>query len=157
MSILHALQREFQLLRDENCCLKASSGCVLNEESLKNDDAKVKFYTGLTFFKTLMALIMYISAHVVSGPRSTITRFQQFLMVLIKLRLNLPNQDIAYRFGVHQSSVSRNFRKWIDVMYSVRFRQVREGVIWEVLCTTPLGGSGGMPPQENFEILTLSG
>ena len=38
-------------------------------------------------------------------------------MVLMKLRLNLTNQDIAYRFGVHQSSVSRNFRKWIDVMY----------------------------------------
>ena len=38
-------------------------------------------------------------------------------MVLLKLRLNLSDQDIAYRFGIHQSTVSRNFRKWIDVMY----------------------------------------
>lgn len=111
------LQTECQLLRDENCCLKASSGCLLTEESLKHDDAKVKFYTGLPFFKTLMAVFTYISAHVVSGPRSSITKFQQFIMVLMKLRLNLTNQDIAYRFGIHQSSVSRNFRKWIDVMY----------------------------------------
>ena len=77
----------------------------------------LKLNTGLPFFKTLIVVFTYISAHVVSGPRSSITKFQQFIMVLMKLRLNLPNQDIAYRFGIHQSSVSRNFRKWIDVMY----------------------------------------
>ena len=114
--IVH-LQTECQLLRDENCRLRESSGCLLNEESLKNDNVKVKFYTGLPCFETLMAVFTYVSAHVVSGPRSTLLKFQQFLMVLLKLRLNLPDQDIAYCFGVHQSFVSRNFRKWIDVMY----------------------------------------
>ena len=84
----------------------ASSRCLLTEESLKHDDAKVKFYTGLPFFKTLMAVFTYISAHVVSRQQSSITKFQQFIMVLMKLRLNLTNQDIAYRFGEHQSSVS---------------------------------------------------
>ena len=49
---------------------------MLTEESLKHDDAKVEFYTGLPFFKTLMAVFTYISAHVVSGPRSSITKFQ---------------------------------------------------------------------------------
>ena len=65
-----------------------------------------KVYTGLQSFATLMAIFRYVSALVMSGPRTTLTAFQQFLMVLIKLRLNLVDQDIAYRFGVHQSTVS---------------------------------------------------
>ena len=35
-------------------------------------------------------------------------------MVLIK---NLGDQDLAYRFGVNQSTVSRHFKRWIDVMH----------------------------------------
>lgn len=34
----------------------------------------------------------------------------------MKLRLNLTDQDLAYCFGVNQSTISRNFRKWIDIM-----------------------------------------
>ena len=43
--------------------------------------------------------------------------FDQVLMVLIKLRLSLADQDIAYRLGLHQSTVSRNIPKWINIMY----------------------------------------
>ena len=35
----------------------------------------------------------------------------------MKLRLNLGDQDIAFRFVVNQLTVSRCFSKWIDVMY----------------------------------------
>ena len=38
-------------------------------------------------------------------------------MVLMKLRLNLGDQDLAYRFGINQSTVSRQFKKWIDLMH----------------------------------------
>ena len=38
------------------------------------------------------------------------------LMFLVKLRLNLCDEDLAARFGVHQSTVSRNFHKVLDVM-----------------------------------------
>ena len=37
-------------------------------------------------------------------------------MVLIKLRLNVPQQDIAYRFNVSRSVVSRAFSAWLIVM-----------------------------------------
>ena len=43
--------------------------------------------------------------------------FQQLLMTLMRLRLNLPGQDVAYRFGVHQCTVSRTFLHVIDAMY----------------------------------------
>ena len=39
------------------------------------------------------------------------------MVVFMKLRLNLGDQDIAFRFDVNQSTVSRCFSKWIDVMY----------------------------------------
>ena len=38
-------------------------------------------------------------------------------MVLMTLHLNLGAQDIAYRFGVSQSTVLRYFNKWINVMF----------------------------------------
>ena len=52
-----------------------------------------------------------------NGSRSVLSRFQQMMVVLMKLRLNLGDQDIAFRFGVNQSTVSRCFSEWIDVMY----------------------------------------
>ena len=33
--------------------------------------------------------------------------FQQFVMILMKLCLNLEDQDLAYRFGVNQSTIAR--------------------------------------------------
>ena len=43
--------------------------------------------------------------------------FDQFLMVLVRLRINLEVQHLAYHFRIHSSNVSRTFRKWIDVLY----------------------------------------
>ena len=37
-------------------------------------------------------------------------------MVLIKLRLNVPNLDLAYRFEVSLSTVSRIFKAWMEVL-----------------------------------------
>ena len=120
------LQEASQLCREDNSLLKASCGSSLTKESLQNDDAKVKFYTRVQSFATLMAIFSYRSAPVMSGPRTNLATVQQFLMVLIKLRLNLVDQDVAYRFGVHQSTVLRNFRKWIDIMYT----RLRRLIIW---------------------------
>ncbi len=45
-----------------------------------------------------------------------LSKFQMVLMLLMKLRHNFPDGDIGYRFGVHPSTVSRNFHKVLDVM-----------------------------------------
>ena len=39
-------------------------------------------------------------------------------MFLMKLRLNLFDEDLAFRFGIHQSSVSRNFHRLLDIMFT---------------------------------------
>ena len=42
----------------------------------------------------------------------------QFLMTLTKLRrLNVADWDLAYRFGINQSTVSRCITKWLDMLY----------------------------------------
>ena len=44
------------------------------------------------------------------------TLFDEFLMVLIKLRLGVPNDDLAYRFNISIPYVSHIFQKWIQIM-----------------------------------------
>ena len=60
----------------------------------------------------------HVSKYLSTGPHSVLSVFDQLIMVLLKLRLNLMDQDIAYRFGVHQTTVSRNFRKVTNVLYN---------------------------------------
>ena len=38
------------------------------------------------------------------------------MLTLIKLRLNSPMQDLAYRFSIHCSTVSRIFKKWVVIL-----------------------------------------
>ena len=46
-----------------------------------------------------------------------LTLFQQFILVLMKLRLNLTNQDLGYRFAVSESTAVKIIHKWIQLMY----------------------------------------
>jgi hypothetical protein len=63
-----------------------------------------------------MAMFNFLAPCVEYGKRSVLSRFQQMIVVLMKLCLYIGDQDIAFRFGVNQSTVSRSFSKWIDVM-----------------------------------------
>ena len=55
-------------------------------------------------------------------PRS-LPPMEEFFLTLVRLRLGLLEQDIAYRFGVSQSTVSRIFTTWINFLY-IQFRQI---------------------------------
>nr|XP_054919818.1 uncharacterized protein LOC126516758 [Dermacentor andersoni] len=57
--------------------------------------------------------------------RNSLTLFQEMLIFLIRLRLNVPLQDLAYRFNVSQSTVSRVVNKWIDVAFVRLSRAVK--------------------------------
>ena len=43
--------------------------------------------------------------------------FDQLLVTLMKLQLNAPDQDLAYRFSISQSTVSRCITKWLDKLH----------------------------------------
>lgn len=89
----------------------------LSQESFSHDNAKVRFYTGLPSYGVMMAVFEHVKLRMASHQRHSLPLFYQFLLVLMKLRLNSPDFDLAYRFGVSQSTVSRIFERWIQVMF----------------------------------------
>ena len=85
-----------------------------DREYFRSDD-KVRFYMGLPSHKVLVATLNHVAPHV-RRRTQTLGSFQEFIMVLIKLRLNVPFQDLGYRFLVSVSTVSWNFCSWITAM-----------------------------------------
>lgn len=64
-----------------------------------DSDDKVCFYTGLPGLDSLKTILRFVEPHV-NRESKTLTAFQELVMVLMKLRLNVPQQDLAYRFDV---------------------------------------------------------
>ena len=60
-------------------------------------DDKVRFYTGLPSMEVLKVVFEHVSSHVTRQTQS-LNRFQEFIILLMKRRLNAPLQDLAYRF-----------------------------------------------------------
>ena len=51
------------------------------------------------------------------GPKRTQTLEDELLMTLMKLRLNLREEDLAFRFGVSQSTVSQVISTWLPFFH----------------------------------------
>ena len=75
----------------------------------------MSFGTSLPTYEVLEATFNHVSPFVKLRTPS-LTLFQEMVMVLMKLRLNVPHQDLAYRFGISQSTVSRIFAHWLLIM-----------------------------------------
>lgn len=89
---------------------------TLDEESFRDNDEKVCFFTGIPKWEVLLVLLTYLKPQLSTASRRALTPFQQLLLTLMRLRLNLSGQDLAYRFNVHSSTVSRTFTYVIEVM-----------------------------------------
>ena len=84
------------------------------EDYFKDSDDKTRFYTGFPDFDLLINTFHFVSPYVTRKTK-TLSPLE-FVMVLIKLRLNVPNQDLAYRFEISLSTVSRVFNAWMEVL-----------------------------------------
>ena len=91
----------------------------LTEDNLKDNDEKTALYTGLPIFLVFIQVLKLCDAFVLPTATNSLTKFQELLLVLMRLRLNIPFQDLAYRFGISRSTACRIFDKWIEVL-SVR-------------------------------------
>ncbi|XP_026010362.1 uncharacterized protein LOC113013563 [Astatotilapia calliptera] len=88
--------QEIAHLQEENLILqKELSKRKLDMEFLKDNNSKVKFYTGLPSFALLMGVLQQISPSLPDTDRN-ISQFQMLLLSLMRLRLNLPIAHIAY-------------------------------------------------------------
>lgn len=99
----------------------------------KDSDKDIEFYTGLPHWDALMLVFnmlyskaqnlnygSYTKKEVHSGkklgrPRS-ISKFDEFVLTLIRLRLGLLQRDLSHRFNSSEATVSRVFQTWVRFM-----------------------------------------
>ena len=60
------------------------------------------------------------------GRRRILRPLDEFFLLLIRLRLGLFEQDIAYRFDISQSTVSRIIMTWTNLLY----HQLKQIPLW---------------------------
>ena len=88
---------------------------LFDEHKFVNDDEKVSFYTGLPSFEVLKTICDHIAPFVACKSKH-LTPFQEFILTLMTLRLNIAFQDLAYRFATPSSTVSQIFTEWMVAM-----------------------------------------
>ena len=109
---------------------------------LKSDPVAFQFFTGITVesFKDILRILgdavnTMLYAYDVpddhEGKKYTrgsraLSVEDELLLTLVKLRHNFPESDLALRFGISQSTVSRIFCAWIRCLY----HSFREIPIW---------------------------
>ena len=114
-----SLEDDYRLRVSEVNSLKQDSqlGRGFPDGSMLNDDDKLNaFYTGLPNYKILMSVFTLVTKCIPENSSAKLTNFQCFLLTLMKLRLNLSNYDLGFRFCIHESTVSRYITKWLQLM-----------------------------------------
>ena len=72
----------------------------------------------------------------VAYKSQNLTTFQEFVMTLIKLKLDAPHQDLSYRFNVSLSTVSRIFSSWmvaLDVRLAPLINSPEREDLWRTM------------------------
>ena len=130
----------------------------VTEEDLKGDDLKTRFYTGFVNFGTFVVIFNSLSlitgklnywngkdslkekgylendVKQKPGPQRKMRLLDDFLLVFTRLRLGLLEQDLAQRFCVSFSTVSRVLTTW----YNVLTANLKHLIVWpskEVIAT----------------------
>ena len=111
---IDSLKRENSELTKQIAVVKQA---LITPEALMKDDSKVKYFTGLPSYKILKAVFDFVSPCFKTYSRTALPLFNQFLMVLVRLRLNMDTDQLSHHYCIHSSNVSRTIRKWIDVLY----------------------------------------
>ncbi|XP_063752115.1 uncharacterized protein LOC134872657 [Eleginops maclovinus] len=123
---IQSLEQECQALRAENVLLREKiNRKTLTEISLNNNDKKVNVLTGLATYACLMTIFQYLAPFL--KVKSSITCFQQYMLTLMKLRMNLTFDFLGFYFGIDPTTVSRHFKNCVNLMYC---RLVPSLVVW---------------------------
>jgi len=111
-------------------------------DKIKDDSAAVLFYTGFPSYEALISFYNYIKPKLSKtqyrkgenlvkesqpyqvddkkckpGPSRKLSCLDEFLLVLMRLKAGLFVQDLADRFGISTSLVSRICITWINLLY----------------------------------------
>ena len=108
-----ALIQEVQMLRNERDRLLHM---ILSPESLAGNDTKFKYYTGLLSYMMLKTIFDFVSPFFQTYSRTALPLFSQFLIVLLRLRLNMDIEQLSYHFEIHASNILRSISKLFNVL-----------------------------------------
>uniref|UniRef100_A0A6P7GT61 Uncharacterized protein LOC114340459 n=1 Tax=Diabrotica virgifera virgifera TaxID=50390 RepID=A0A6P7GT61_DIAVI len=85
-------------------------------ESIENDDAKTKNYTGLANYNVFKIALKYITPFIKYYQNTVLSPSDQVLLTLAKLSLNLDYKDLRYRFSISPYPVSTYFKNTLYIM-----------------------------------------
>ena len=151
-TLIANLQNEIFHLKDQLAeTEKRLSKSLFRLENIKDNTKLVKFYTGFADYETLMAfyeVVLESDALVMrqwSGRRSgcdyddvkarppyKLSLKEQFFLTLVRLRVGLPELDVANRFGVSQATVSRITNTWVNLMYH-NLKSIEKFPSWHIV------------------------
>ena len=119
--------------------------CSFSVQQFKSNDSDFEFYTGFCVYGTFQALYNYLcpacerlqyigsgnSCNSVNskekcGPKRLLSPEEEIFLCLVRLRLGLLEREIAHRFNISVSQVSRIWITWLDFLY----RRLRSIPIW---------------------------
>ena len=125
-----ALMARIEALESENMRLATRKSAKFCVDKIMHNDHLVSFYTGFKSFYIFLVFFQFLGPAVDRlnywGKKATqrkrnrvakIKSIDQLLVTLMKLRLNLKVVDLAFRFGVSASCVSRYITTWICFLY----------------------------------------
>ena len=131
---LIAFQQEYKSKVAELNCLKENYRSRVEDQTLRNgkyfpqvEDFLMKLLLKRTIsslrsiqaflvLESLMSLLNFVAKKPPKNPSCKLTHFQSFLLTLMKLRLNLSNYDLGFRFCIHETTVSRILTRWLQFM-----------------------------------------
>lgn len=132
-----ALLVRIEMLASENQMLKKKVGDLelkrqaFRIDDIANDNNLVRLYTGFVSFGVLKSFYEFLGPSVNElsywGGRKTVTPkrrrltklnpMNQFFFTMIKLKLNPQVRDLAFRFCISKSLVSKYVITWINFLY----------------------------------------
>ncbi|KAL5011956.1 hypothetical protein ScPMuIL_010507 [Solemya velum] len=130
--VMSSTQTEEVLISNSRSCHTQTSDRVTSDvgvqvemptltfEDISNSDSKVLFFTGIPDAGTFKCLFNELEKGMIkdndSGRPKVLRLVDEFLLVLMRLRLGLLLEDLSYRFKISKSTCSLIFNRWIEYL-----------------------------------------
>ncbi|XP_013382111.1 uncharacterized protein LOC106154716 [Lingula anatina] len=103
-------------LADSNCKVPFTRQDLYSFEGYEKDPDKVSFYTGLPNLGGLKRVFNFIEAQMSNGSKN-LTKENQFMLCLIKLRMDYAFQDMSVQLNVSVATIHRIFHATLNILY----------------------------------------
>lgn len=114
------LKREMEIKKIKKEAMIANALTFRKLEVLSSSDAKVKFYTGLHSYNSFNLTLESVLQHTPKAlKKCSLEPWQSLLLTLMRLRLGLLFQDLAFRFNISVSTAASTFGDWLDALHQV--------------------------------------